>query len=164
MTRSRPNVRPLSLLFVFLAAWALAGCGERPRQSAGAGATKDAGGPPADPAAEAAALDRGPRAAQSLVLSAELAAAGEALFDARSCNGCHEMGSSEAAPDLLGVTGRRTEAWLRRQIVAPEWMAEHDSLTRALVEQYGTPMSDLGVTDEEATALLHYLLREDGGR
>lgn len=161
MTRSRARVRPLSFLTIILATGALAGCGERPRQQADA--TQGAGGPPADPAAEAAALDRGPRAAQSLKLSPELAVAGEALFDARTCTSCHEMGSSDMAPDLRGVTGRRTEAWLRRQIVSPEWMAEHDPVTRELVEQYGTPMSDLGVTDEEATALLHFMLREDGG-
>jgi hypothetical protein len=33
-----------------------------------------------------------------------------------------------------------------------------------MVEQYGVPMADLDVDDDEATALLHFMLREDGGQ
>ena len=53
---------------------------------------------------------------------------------------------------------------LHRQITAPTWMAEHDSLTRAMVEQYGVPMADLDVTNDEAMALMQYLVRESSVR
>jgi cytochrome c551/c552 len=170
MTRRHATAGLTPALASVLLVLALAGCGDRPQQSAGAGtgagtaATPGPGAQPADPAAEAAALDQGPRAVQTMALSDSLAAVGQALFDAKGCTGCHEMGSSGSAPDLRGVASRRTEAWLRRQVIAPEWMAEHDPLTRVMVEQYGVPMADLDVDDDEATALLHFMLREDGGQ
>lgn len=166
MTRRHATAGLPPALAPLLVALALGGCGDKPQQSAGTGtgATPDPGAQPADPAAEAAALDQGPRAAQTMAPSDSLATVGQALFDAKGCTGCHEMGSSVGAPDLRGVASRRTEAWLRRQITAPEWMAEHDPLTRAMVEQYGVPMADLDVDGDEATALLHFMLKEDGGQ
>lgn len=168
MTRRHATAGLTPALAPVLLILGLAGCGDRPQQSAGAGTGADATPPPAaqptDPAAEAAALDQGPRAAQAMTLSDSLATVGQALFDAKGCTGCHEMGSSGAGPDLRGVASRRTEAWLRRQVIAPEWMAEHDPLTREMVEQYGVPMADLDVNEDEATALLHFMLREDGGQ
>jgi len=95
---------------------------------------------------------------------APLAATGQMLFDAKGCTGCHTYGESDVAPDLRGVTTRRTVAWLRRQITEPEWMAEHDPPTRAMVEQYGVPMADLDVSADEANAILQFLAREDGSR
>lgn len=165
----------LATLLATVLASALAGCGERPRDTArdaAAAGTQAAGTtPPATDAADTAAaslvvaeLDRGPRAAETLAPSDSLATVGQVLFDAKGCTGCHEAGSAETAPDLRGVTGRRTEAWLRRQLTAPEWMAEHDPLTRAMVEQYGMPMADLDVSADEATALLQYLLRDGSAR
>lgn len=172
MNRSRSIAGPVPALPALLLVLAMAGCGDKPR-SADATARETARGaagdaaqgeasPPADPAAEAAALDQGPRAIETMTPSATLAATGQVLFDAKGCTGCHEFGSAENAPDLRGVASRRTEAWLLRQVVAPEWMAEHDPLTRAMVEQYGVPMADLGVTAEEAAAVLQFLLAENG--
>lgn len=170
MNRSRPIAGLAPALPALLVALALAGCGDKPRSAEGTAreAARDAAqgesAPPADPAAEAAALDQGPRAIETMVPDASLAAAGQVLFDTKGCTGCHEYGSAENAPDLRGIAERRTEAWLLRQVVAPEWMAEHDPLTRAMVEQYGVPMADLGVTGEEAAALLQFLLAGDGER
>jgi len=114
----------------------------------------------ADPAEAAAALNRGPSASETLELDATLAAQGAELFDQLSCNGCHTMGESDTAPDLAGVTGRRTEAWLLRQILDPVWMAENDSITRALAAQYDMDMTDLDVGKDDAIAVLHFLERE----
>ncbi|MBK8164911.1 MAG: cytochrome c [bacterium] len=164
MTRRHTTAGLTPALASLLLALAVAGCGDRPQRSAGTAGTQHPAARPIDPAAEAAALDQGPRAAQTMALSDSLAAVGQALFDAKGCTGCHEPGSSASAPDLRGVATRRTEAWLRRQVTTPEWMAEHDPLTRGMVEQYGIPMADLDIDDDEATALLQYMLSEDGGR
>lgn len=150
-------------VLTLLALLALAGCSkhEKPAPAAQqetAGATTDAA------ATEAAALDTGPRAAESMALIPALAATGQMLFDTKGCTGCHTLGEGESAPDLRGVATRRTEAWLRRQITEPEWMAEHDPVTHAMAEKYGMPMADLEVGPDEATALLQFLLRENGGR
>jgi len=142
------------------------GCGRRepqPSDSKSAAGTAEGTAAAASPAAEAAALDQGPRAAEAMEAVAPLAATGQMLFDAKGCTGCHTFGESDTAPDLRGVASRRTAAWLRRQILEPEWMAEHDSLTRAMVEHYGVPMADLDVSTDEAAALLHFLVREDAG-
>lgn len=161
---------PILLIVLLLAS---AGCGRREPQASG-GQTASGGAPagqpagervvPASPAVEAAALDGGPRAVETMVPVAPLAATGQMLFEAKGCTGCHTFGESTDAPDLRGVAARRTEAWLRRQITEPEWMAEHDPLTRAMVEKYGLPMTDLDVTPDEAMALLQFLVRESTDR
>lgn len=110
----------------------------------------------------AAALDQGPRASQTLKLNENLADRGQDLFDDRSCSDCHTLGEAEMAPDLLGVPDRRTEAWLKMQITQPEWMAQHDPITKKLIEEFDLDMIETGVVDVEAEALLHYLLRETG--
>jgi len=162
-TRWPGRPAPILMLFLLLVA---AGCGRRESQPSDSRSTAGAAegtAAAASPAAEAAALDQGPRAAEAMEAVAPLAATGQMLFDARGCTGCHTFGESDSAPDLRGVASRRTVAWLRRQILEPEWMAEHDSLTRAMVEHYGVPMADLDVSPDEATALLHFLVREDTG-
>jgi mono/diheme cytochrome c family protein len=145
--------RPFLMVVLLLAA---AGCGrDEPKPAEGAAVA-------ASPAAEAAALDQGPRAAETVVVLAPLAATGRMLFDAKGCAGCHTFGESDTAPDLRGVGTRRTAAWLRRQVTEPEWMAENDSLTRAMVKQYSAPMADLDVSPDEAMALVQFLVQEDG--
>ncbi len=166
MSCARLPGRPRPFLMVVLLLTA-AGCGRdepKPADGRPAAGTTEAAAVAASPAAEAAALDQGPRAAETVVLLAPLAATGQMLFDAKGCAGCHTFGESDTAPDLRGVATRRTAAWLRRQITEPEWMARHDSLTRAMIQQYGAPMSDLDVSPDEAMALVQFLVRESGSR
>ena len=132
----------------------LAGCGDG---GAEGGADRQAAA--SDPAAEAAALDQGPRAGAVLKVDPARAERGAALFDARSCTDCHTLGEADLAPNLLSVFDKRTLPWLRRQIRDPEWMAAHDSVTQALVEEFGLEMVDMGVTAEEAEDILHHLKR-----
>jgi mono/diheme cytochrome c family protein len=114
----------------------------------------------ATPAERAAALDQGPRAAQTVKLDENLAKRGRVLFDDKSCSDCHTLGEAEMAPDLLGVLDRRTEKWLKKQITQPEWMNENDPITRQLVSEFDLEMVGTGVEETDAEALIHYLLQE----
>jgi hypothetical protein len=149
------------LLLAAFGVMALTGCGgDKPAADE---AAKDAAGTPstgAVAAAEAAALEAGPRASQTLKYDGNLADVGERLFDELTCTACHTLGQADDAPDLMGVTQRRAEAWLMRQITDPEWMAAHDPITQGLVEQWGMEMTDLGVSEADARAILNYLERE----
>ena len=51
------------------------------------------------PAERAAALDIGPRAAETLKFDASLAENGALLFDEKSCSDCHTLGEADIAPD-----------------------------------------------------------------
>ena len=82
---------------------------------------------------------------------------GEDLFSAKGCAGCHAMDRDGAGPGLGDVAQRRTAPWVARMIIAPGEMAEHDPEAQALREEYPAPMTDLGITAEEAEALVAYL-------
>ncbi len=114
------------------------------------------------PAERVAVLDQGPRAVQTVKLNDSLANRGRVLFDDKSCSDCHTLGEAEMAPDLLGVLDRRTEDWLMMQITQPEWMNDHDPITRQLIRDYDLEMIETGVEGADAKALLHFLLRETG--
>ena len=116
--------------------------------------------PAPTPARIAADLDRGPRAAESFTLDPGQAELGESLFEEKICSDCHTLGEADMAPDLLGVLERRTRPWLVKQITDPEWMNEHDPLTKALIEEFDLEMAGPEVSADEAEAILHFLLRE----
>lgn len=114
------------------------------------------------PAERAAALDQGPRAAASMELDESLAARGEILFEEKICSDCHTLGEADIAPDLLGVTDRRTQQWLNMQITQPEWMSQNDPITKQLIVDFDMGMADLEVPEAEVEPILHFLLRESG--
>ncbi len=112
------------------------------------------------PAERAAALDIGPRAAETMKFDGNLAESGELLFDDKSCSDCHTMGEADMAPDLVGVLDRRTEAWLTMQIIKPDWMSQNDTITKGLIDEYDMVMVVEEISDTEAEAILQYLMRE----
>ena len=114
------------------------------------------------PAELAAALDQGPRAVETLKLDPVLAERGKSLFDEKSCTDCHVLGEADIGPDLLGVLDRRTHKWLMKQINDPEWMGQHDTITKGLIDQFDMEMADMEASEADAEAILHYLLRESG--
>lgn len=89
---------------------------------------------------------------------------GEQLFTNKGCVACHTIGKGRlVGPDLKGVTERRDVAWLTRYLKAPSEMLKTDSIAKALLaEANGVPMPDLGLKDDEITALLHYLKDASG--
>jgi protein SCO1/2 len=89
---------------------------------------------------------------------------GQYLFQSR-CTACHTIGQGDKlGPDLLGVTARRTHAWLKRYLAEPDKMlAEGDPIATALFETYNTvrmPNQNMGGAD--LAAILSYLEAQGG--
>jgi cytochrome c551/c552 len=129
-------------------ALSLAGCG-------GGG-----GGEPSATTPSGSPLDVGPRAAESPV-NAELATKGEGLFKSKTCSTCHAFGARITGPDLAGVTHRRTEAWMRKQMLQPEVMTKEDPIARELLGKYAVQMPNLMLKDEEVSALIEFIKSKD---
>lgn len=142
------------------------GCG------GGGGSDQTAGTPPATPAPAAeppkaakplpteSKYDSGPRAGESAV-NAAMAADGEKLFQSKGCMVCHGFGKKVTCPDLVGVSMRRTARWMEEQILHPEVMAEEDRISAELKAQYVLPMTNQGLTADEARAVIEFLKRKD---
>jgi cytochrome c551/c552 len=131
------------------AALTLAGCG-----GGGDGATDAAATVASSP------LDAGPRASDAPVARA-LAETGEALFKSKTCSTCHAFGTRITGPDLLGVTKRRTAAWMEQQILHPDVMTKEDPIARELLGKYAVQMPNLMLKPDEAKALIEYMKEKD---
>jgi len=86
---------------------------------------------------------------------------GQYLFKTH-CAACHTIGHGDnVGPDLLGVTERRTPAWLERFIRIPDKvLAEHDATAEALFVKYKqVNMPALGLGGGDVKLLVEYLKR-----
>ncbi len=93
----------------------------------------------------------------------ELADRGRQLFKTRGCVSCHTFGEGRrVGPDLEGVADRRTFEWTYHMVLDPDSMVQNDSIARALLSEYFTPMSDQNVRPEEFRALWEYMRSESG--
>jgi cytochrome c551/c552 len=149
-------VRNPVLGIVFLAILFLPGCGGR---QAGQSAPPESQSPaPAPPAGFVVPsdLDQGPRAGESPVDQA-LAAKGGRIFQTRGCVACHAFGRRVLGPDLKGVAMLRTARWMETQILHPVEMTQQDPVSKQLKAEYQTQMTNLGLTGEEARAVVEYL-------
>lgn len=84
---------------------------------------------------------------------------GRYLF-ARHCSACHTIGHGDKiGPDLLGVADVRDQAWLARQIAAPdEVLAEKDPIATALFEKYKeVQMPNLRLDQDEVKLIIDFL-------
>ena len=84
---------------------------------------------------------------------------GQYLYSTR-CAACHTVGKGDSiGPDLLGVTGARDRAWLRRFIAVPDQvLAEKDPLATALFEKYKkVQMPNLRLNEEDVNSLIAFL-------
>jgi len=81
---------------------------------------------------------------------------GQTTFENFGCAACHILGSNEAAPDLVGVTSRRSKEWLKKWILKPEDFYADPDIVK-LVERYGVQMPNQGLTEQEASQVVEYL-------
>ncbi len=97
--------------------------------------------------------------AQGMPVNPNLAKRGRELFLIRSCDACHGIGKGRrAGPDLLGVTDRRSQEWLRKWLKDPAAMLASDSLAMQLKDEYkGVSMANPRLTNSDIEALINYL-------
>ena len=84
---------------------------------------------------------------------------GQVVFE-DYCSGCHTIGQGKlVGPDLAGVTERRDEGWLIRQIKEPDvLLEENDPIAIQLLQEADeVEMPNLELDDAEVTAVLAYL-------
>jgi len=167
-------MRRVVIVMLSVAALALSGCGggsgsSQTQQAAGGSsppATPAPASTPAPPPAETTAVlaaslyDGGPRAGQAPVKAAQ-ATAGEKLFQTKGCVVCHGFGKKVTCPDLVGVSMRRTASWMEHQILHPEVMVKEDPISHELRTHYAVPMTNQGLTPEEARAVIEFLKKKD---
>lgn len=89
----------------------------------------------------------------------------QTLFS-QKCAGCHSIGGGRlAGPDLKGVTDLRPRDWLVRMIVEPDKLiASGDATAQQLVQEYGMPMPNLGISTADAEAIVSYIEIQSGGQ
>ncbi len=90
---------------------------------------------------------------------AEAAEDGRDVFESY-CAACHTIGKGRlVGPDLAGVTTRREESWLTRQIKEPEVLLSENGpiAVQLLREADNLPMPQLELSDEEVAAVIAYL-------
>ena len=87
---------------------------------------------------------------------------GQSVYDEKGCPACHTIGGGKlSGPDLMGVTQRREEKWLREWIKNPDKMIMTDPIAKEMLKEYYVPMPNQGLTDEEVDEIIIYLKFED---
>jgi mono/diheme cytochrome c family protein len=89
----------------------------------------------------------------------QTAETGQEIFES-NCAACHTIGKGKlVGPDLAGVTSRREESWLIRQIKEPDRLiAEKDPIVMQLVQESdNVEMVPLELSDAEVGAVIAYL-------
>lgn len=90
---------------------------------------------------------------------------GKKLFQEKGCVACHSIGKGKiTGPDLLGVTGRREEEWLRKWLKSPDTMVYSDPIAKEMLKEYLVPMPNQGLTDEDIELLIEYFEFEDSNK
>jgi mono/diheme cytochrome c family protein len=88
------------------------------------------------------------------------------MIFADRCSGCHGLDAkgTEDGPSLVGVTARRSRAWLLEWVRGPERLVERgDPVAKQIVSRYGWTMPNLDLGAEEALAVVEHLERATGG-
>lgn len=92
---------------------------------------------------------------------AALAEKGGTAFESK-CAACHKLTADKVVgPGLLGVTKKRSAAWILNMITNPEEMTKQDPQAKALLAEHLIQMTNQNVSDEDALALLNFLRKND---
>ncbi len=84
---------------------------------------------------------------------------GQQIFQ-EICAPCHTIGKGKTVgPDLAGVTSRREESWLKRQIKEPDKLiAEKDPIAMKLLQEAdNVPMPRLELSDGDVATIIEFL-------
>ena len=89
-------------------------------------------------------------------LDQAMADEGKKLYDAK-CTACHNIKTKMIGPPQAGVLDRRTPEWVMNMIINPTEMIKKDPTARHLLKEFNNvPMTEQGVTEEEARKILEY--------
>lgn len=81
---------------------------------------------------------------------------GQAIFEEK-CTTCHKIGEKFIGPAPNGILKRRSPEWVMNMILNPEVMLKEDQLAKDLFMEFnGSPMSNQGLTEEQARAVLEF--------
>lgn len=95
-------------------------------------------------------------------LKADLASQGKAIFDAK-CMACHKLTAEKlVGPGWKGVTDRHSPEWIMNFITNTEVMLDKDLAAQAEVVTCVIRMPKQDLTDDQARAMLEYMLQNDG--
>lgn len=86
---------------------------------------------------------------------------GRALF-VKACSSCHSIGRGEkVGPDLAGLSARRTQAWIKAYMTAPEKLrAAGDATAMDLNRRFSAVrMPNLSLSENDANDLIAYIDR-----
>lgn len=87
---------------------------------------------------------------------------GKDNFTNKGCIACHTIGGGKlSGPDLLGVTKRREEEWLKQWLKNPETMLQTDPIAKEMLKEFYVPMPNLALNDEEIEQLIIYFKKND---
>ncbi len=86
-----------------------------------------------------------------------MAKSGEELYN-QMCSACHKPTVKFIGPAPKDILKRRTPEWVMNMILNPQEMLEKNETAKALLEEYNNvPMTDMGLTEEQAREILEYL-------
>ncbi len=85
-----------------------------------------------------------------------LADKGQEIFESR-CSTCHSLDARKMGPPLGDVLEEETPEFIMNFLLNTAEMEEKNPKIRKLIQEYGTPMPVLGLSQEEARAVLEYL-------
>lgn len=89
-------------------------------------------------------------------INKEMAKTGEVLFN-QYCLICHKPNEKFIGPAPKDILQRRSPEWVMNMILEPGRMLKDDPLAKDLFMEFnGSPMSDMGLSEEQARAILEY--------
>lgn len=99
--------------------------------------------------------------AQGVTVDANKAKRGKSVYERQGCYVCHAFGRLLAAPDLMSVTDRRDQDWLRRWLKDTNGMLATDPQAKAMLEQFRyVKMPQFKISDPDIDAIIHFMAQE----
>lgn len=95
-------------------------------------------------------------------LNQDLVKQGETIYDVK-CASCHKLSEDRVVgPGWKGVTDRRSPEWIMNFVTNVDEMLDKDPEAQAMLEVCMVRMPNQNLSDEDARAVLEFMLKNDG--